>query len=130
MNYLIQKPILKLLSKINLKLLAISYTILVVVLSLSPIPRAIPNFKFFEMDKLIHLTMYFILILLWGINLISFKFSLIKILFLTIFFGLLIETLQYLLPFGRYFDLGDIIANSVGAIIGIIILLFYKKKLF
>ena len=130
MNYLIQKPILKLLSKINLKLLAISYTILIVVLSLSPIPRAIPNFKFFEMDKLIHLTMYFILILLWGINLISFKFSLIKILFLTIFFGLLIETLQYLLPFGRYFDLGDIIANSVGAIIGIIILLFYKKKLF
>ena len=130
MNYLIQKPILKLLSKINLKLLAISYTILVVVLSLSPIPRAIPNFKFFEMDKLIHLTMYFVLILLWGINLISFKFSLIKILFLTIFFGLLIETLQYLLPFGRYFDLGDIIANSVGAIIGIIILLFYKKKLF
>lgn len=129
MNYLIQKPILKLLSKINLKLLAISYTLLIVVLSLSPIPRAIPNFKFFEMDKLIHLTMYFILILLWGINLISFKFSLIKILFLTIFFGLLIETLQYLLPFGRNFDLGDIIANSVGAIIGIIILLFYKKKL-
>tara|TARA_X000000368_G_C22956748_1_gene679101 strand:- start:134 stop:382 length:249 start_codon:yes stop_codon:yes gene_type:complete len=81
------------------------------------------------MDKLIHLTMYCILILLWGINLISFKFSLIKILFLTIIFGLLIETLQYLLPFGRYFDLGDIIANSVGAIIGIIILLFYKKKL-
>ena len=73
--------------------------------------------------------MYCILILLWGINLISFKFSLIKILFLTIIFGLLIETLQYLLPFGRYFDLGDIIANSVGAIIGIIILLFYKKKL-
>ena len=81
------------------------------------------------MDKLIHLTMYCILILLWGINLISFKFSLIKILFLTIIFGLLIETLQYLLPFGRYFDLGDIIANSVGAIIGLIILLFYKKKL-
>ena len=129
MNYLNQKPILKLLSKINLKLLAISYTILIVVLSLSPIPRVIPNFKFFEMDKLIHLTMYFILILLWGINLISFKFSLIKILFLTIFFGLLIETLQYLLPLGRYFDIGDIIANSVGAIIGIIILLFYKKKL-
>tara|TARA_B100001057_G_scaffold498002_1_gene603732 strand:+ start:1958 stop:2206 length:249 start_codon:yes stop_codon:yes gene_type:complete len=81
------------------------------------------------MDKLIHLIMYFILILLWGINLISFKFSLFKILFLTIIFGLLIEILQYLLPFGRYFDLGDIIANSVGAIIGIIILLFYKKKL-
>ena len=129
MNYLIQKPILKLLSKINLKLLAISYTLLIVVLSLSPIPRAIPGFKFLEMDKLIHLTMYFILILIWGFYLISFKFSLIKILFLTIFFGLLIETLQYLLPFGRNFDLGDIIANSVGAIIGIIILLFYKKKL-
>ena len=62
MNYLIQKPILKLRSKINLKLLAISYTILIVVLSLSPIPRAIPNFKFFEMDKLIHLTMYLSLI--------------------------------------------------------------------
>jgi len=81
------------------------------------------------MDKLIHLTMYLILILLWGINLISCKFSLIKILFLTIFFCFFIETLQYLILFGRYFEFGDIIANSVGAIIGIIILLFYKKKL-
>mgnify|MGYP000325641252 CR=1 FL=1 len=81
------------------------------------------------MDKLIHLTMYCILILLWGINLISFKFSLIKILFLTIIFGLLIETLQYLLPFGRYFDLGDFIANSIGVLFGACILYYLKKKL-
>ena len=81
------------------------------------------------MDKLIHLTMYCILILLWGINLISFKFSLIKILFLTIIFGLLIETLQYLLPFGRYFDLGDFIANSIGVLFGVFILYYLKKKL-
>ena len=65
MNYLIQKPILKLLSKINLKLLAISYTILIVVLSLSRFAGKIPSLRFFEMDKLIHLTMYLILILLW-----------------------------------------------------------------
>ena len=102
---------------------------MIVVLSLCPIPGSIPSLEFFEVDKLIHLAMYFILVLLWGINLINSKFSLNKILFFTIIFGLIIETLQYLLPFERYFDLGDIIANSFGAIIGIFILLFYKKKL-
>jgi glycopeptide antibiotics resistance protein len=47
----------------------------------------------------------------------------------SIIFGITLEFLQYLLPFGRYFDFYDILANMAGVIIGIIILLFYKKKL-
>ena len=45
----------------------------------------------------------------------------------SIIFGITLEFLQYLLPFGRYFDFYDILANMAGVIIGIIILLFYKK---
>jgi len=47
----------------------------------------------------------------------------------SIIFGITLEFLQDLLPFGRYFDSYDILANMAGVIIGIIILHFYKKKL-
>jgi glycopeptide antibiotics resistance protein len=69
------------------------------------------------------------LVLFWGLYLIESNFSLKQILLIIIIFGLIIEILQYILPFGRYFDFVDFIANSVGAIIGAFILLFYKKKL-
>jgi len=43
--------------------------------------------------------------------------------------GLLLEILQHLLPFGRYFDLGDFVANSIGVLFGAFILYYLKKKL-
>ena len=115
--------------KINFRLLAIFYTLLIVVLSLIPIPETIPRFKLFEMDKLIHLILYLTFIMLWGLSLFKSSFSLKLLLSIAILFGLFLEFLQHILPFGRYFEWVDFIANSTGAIIGAIILLFLKKKL-
>ena len=128
-NYWTQNHILKLLDKINFRLLAIFYTLLIVILSLIPIPETIPRFKLFEMDKLIHLILYLTFIMVWGLYLFKSRFSLKLLLSISILFGLFLEFLQHILPFGRYFDWGDFIANSTGAIIGAIILLFLKKKL-
>jgi glycopeptide antibiotics resistance protein len=81
------------------------------------------------MDKLIHLILYLTFIILWGLSLFKSRFSLKLLLSISILFGLFLEFLQHILPFGRCFDWGDFIANSTGAIIGAIILLFLKKKL-
>ncbi len=126
---MIQKHTLKSHKKIILKYLTISYTLLIIILFLAPVPNIKPSFNFFEFDKLIHILIYIFLVLFWGLYLIESNFSLKQILLIIIIFGLIIEILQYILPFGRYFDFVDFIANSVGAIIGAFILLFYKKKL-
>ena len=81
------------------------------------------------MDKLIHLILYLTFIMVWGLSLFKSRFSLKLLWSISILFGLFLEFLQHILPFGRYFDWGDFIANSTGAIIGAIILLFLKKKL-
>ena len=47
----------------------------------------------------------------------------------TIFFGLVLEIFQEILPFGRVFEWGDFIANTAGALIGFFILHLNKKKL-
>ena len=99
-------------------------------MSLIPVPDlGFPTFKLLEIDKLIHFLIYSIFIIVWGLNIELNKIKIIKLVIYSILLGLFLEILQHALTFGRYFDLGDIIANSVGAIIGIIILLFYKKKL-
>ena len=46
-----------------------------------------------------------------------------------ILFGFGLEILQHVLPFGRYFDLGDFVANSIGVLFGVFILYYLKKKL-
>ena len=128
-NYLIQNHILKLFNKINLKYFAIIYSIIIVIISLTPIPESTPRFKFFEIDKLFHFTIYLVFVTLWGFVFSIKNLSLIRLLLLSIIFGITLEFLQDLLPFGRYFDFYDILANMAGVIIGIIILHFYKKKL-
>ena len=46
-----------------------------------------------------------------------------------ILFGLGLEILQHVIPFGRYFDMGDFLANSIGVLFGVFILYYLKKKL-
>ncbi|PDH51146.1 MAG: hypothetical protein CND00_03640 [Cryomorphaceae bacterium MED-G14] len=124
-----QNHILKLFDKINLKYFAITYSIIIVIISLTPIPESTPRFKFFEIDKLIHFIIYLIFVISWGFVFNIKNLSLIRLLLFSIIFGITLEFLQDLLPFGRYFNFYDILANMAGVIIGIIILHFYKKKL-
>ena len=128
-NYLIQNHILKLFDKINIKYFAIIYSIIIVIISLIPIQESTPRFKLFEIDKLFHFTIYLVFVILWGLVFSIKNLSLIRLLLFSIIFGITLEFFQDLLPFERYFDFYDILANMAGVIIGIIILRFYKKKL-
>ena len=89
----------------------------------------LPRFKLLELDKLIHFIMYLILALIWGLKIENFSERKIKISAYLILFGLGLEIFQHLLPFGRYFDLGDFVANSIGVLFGVFILYYLKKKL-
>jgi len=72
-------------------------------------------------DKLVHLVFYFVF--MW-FCMLGGGMSLKKALILAISYGLIIEILQHTLTTQRQFDLLDVVANSVGA------LLFYVLKVF
>ena len=110
--------------------IAFFYSLFLILLSLVPIPDlGWPIFKLFEIDKLVHFVMYFSLTILWCLASENFYKSNFKLLLFAIFFGFVLEIFQHILPFGRYFDLGDLVANSLGVIFGIFILYCIKKKL-
>ena len=110
--------------------IAVFYTLILILLSLLPVPDlGLPRFKLLELDKLIHFIMYLMLALIWGLKIENFSKRKIKISTYLILFGLGLEILQHVLPFGRYFDLGDFAANCLGVLFGIFILYYLKKKL-
>ena len=87
------------------------------------------SLKLLELDKAVHCLLYFFFIIFWGLKLEANKNHLRVLLMVTIFVGLFLEVFQEILPFGRVFEWGDFIANTVGALIGFFILHLNKKKL-
>lgn len=77
-------------------------------------------------DKLSHLAAYAILsfLLMHALNNDLENLQWKKSLMIAAFYGLCMEFIQYLFYTDRHFDILDIIANIIGAILGIII---YKK---
>jgi VanZ family protein len=106
------------------------YTLLIVIISLVPIPNlSLPEFKLLELDKLIHLSMYFVMSILW-MRLQSFNNSYFpwRNLLIVFLIASLTEFLQGVLPVGRYSDWADFIANSAGILLGITTYsLFFSK---
>ena len=110
--------------------IAVYYTLFLIIFSLIPFPDlGIPRFQSFEIDKLAHFIMYFSLTILWSFASNNLNNSTFKLLLFAIFFGIVLEIFQHILDLGRYFDLGDLLANSLGVIFGIFILYCIKKKL-
>ena len=106
------------------------YTLLIVIISLVPIPNlSLPEFKLLELDKLIHLSIYFIMSIMWmRLQSFSDKFFPWKNLLIVFFIASSTEFLQGALPVGRYSDWADFIANSVGILLGITTYsLFFSK---
>lgn len=80
-------------------------------------------FDFFSQDKVLHLSCYMILTLLWCYGLRKLGSSKVtrNALLITIAIGVLMEIFQYLFFEGRQFEILDIIANISGSLIGAII---------
>ena len=112
------------------------YTLLITIAFLLPASGKLNLFKLFDssipIDKILHVIIHLILAFLW-LNVIFIqnnqviKVKLIAITVLScVFYGIIVEILQEQLINSRRADFMDVIANSVGTLLGF--LLFLKVK--
>lgn len=112
-------------NKIKHLILPILATIVTIIgsgLSAAKAKELLPD-QLFSQDKLLHLSCYFLLTILWSYGLYRIKSSneIRKALIITILLGLLMEVCQYLFFAGRQFEILDIIANISGSLIGALV---------
>ncbi|MGY6649237.1 VanZ family protein [Wenyingzhuangia sp. IMCC45574] len=105
-------------------ILAIGFSVLIMVLSLAKISY-VPNIGEFEnSDKVKHLIAYTVLSFFWLLSCqlgkINIKF--LNLILIIIIYGVIIEVLQSSLTTYRTGDLLDVLANSTGVILGYLIL--------
>ena len=120
------------LNKKSYLFIAISWTCLVSILSLITISSEIGksinvDFK----DKYVHFLFYLVFVFVWFLYFVRTRYiksARLVALILAITFGILMEICQGLFTTTRTPDVFDVLANSIGAFTGIIILnLFYKN---
>lgn len=105
-------------------ILAIGFSVLIMVLSLAKISY-VPNIgEFDNADKVKHLIAYTVLSFFWLLSCqlgkINIKF--LNLILIIIIYGVIIEVLQSSLTTYRTGDLLDVLANSTGVILGYLIL--------
>jgi len=84
-------------------------------------------------DKTVHFLFYFVLTLLWNFALQKkYKNWALKyiIVFVLIVYGIVIEVLQGVLTKNREADIYDVMANSAGALVALIVIFWLKNKTF
>ncbi|MCF7568372.1 VanZ family protein [Sabulilitoribacter arenilitoris] len=112
-------------------IIAIFYTLALALVSLVKINN-LPNVGISHADKIFHFLVYSVLAFLW-VNTFFFKFKCKKtkaILYATLFsiiFGIIIEVLQGSITASRHTDVYDAVANTLGVLIMMLILLINKK---
>jgi len=94
------------------------------------------KWEIISIDTLVHFGMYFVLSITLALafafknnlNLSKLKMYLILVL-VGIAFGIFVELIQGSFIYRRYFDLFDILANSIGSIVGMLIVALIGRKL-
>jgi len=112
---------------------AFFWTIFIVVLSLvsfSEAPEVLSELSSY--DKLAHFVFYFVFVFLWG-NFVFYNKqiqsrTLFLILWIALIIGGIIEVCQEIFTQKRTADIYDMLANFVGALIGIGALYIYRKN--
>lgn len=118
-----QVKIIKHLSERNFLFLAILWTIGVTVASLISLSN-VEKITIPGNDKAVHFVFYFVFIVLWFFALQLYKKSKyfnLKLFLIAVFYGMLMEFFQSVFTQDREADFYDIIANSLGALFGILI---------
>ena len=127
-----QVKITKHLSERNLFILALFWTIAITIASLVSLSN-MPRVNVLGKDKTIHFLFYFVLTLTWNFALQKkYKNWALKyiIVFVVIGYGIVIEVLQEVLTKTRQADLYDVIANSAGTLVALIVIFWLKNKTF
>lgn len=106
---------------------ALGWTLIILYLTLSP-GRDIPRISFLEriphFDKVVHATLFFGFVLLWGTAVMKYKgaFQLSILIFIAVIAigsGIAIEFIQlWWKAIHRDFEIGDMIADAAGALLG------------
>lgn len=116
---------IKSLLKAKSLLLAIAVTIVIAVLSLIKVGKQPINFH--NIDKVEHFIAYAVLSFFWLLALGKTQKSILLLVLVCIFYGMIIEVFQGMTGY-RTFDFVDMIANTIGVLIGLFIFLFLIKK--
>ena len=127
-----QVKITKHLSERNLFILALFWTIAITIASLVSLSN-MPRVNVLGKDKTVHFLFYFVLTLTWNFALQKkYKNWALKyiIVFVVIGYGIVIEALQEVLTKTRQADLYDVIANSAGTLVALIVIFWLKNKTF
>jgi VanZ family protein len=81
-----------------------------------------------ELDKIVHFVLYAVFTIFWGVSIKDIKLKQKIALLLTgIIYGILIEVLQSSMALGRSYDIGDIVSNTIGCVIGVILITFVQR---
>lgn len=127
-----QVRIIKLLLERKFFWLALIWTFVITVASLVSV-NSFSKIKSVGNDKIVHFLFYFFFVIFWGLakkqNHSNRKYNLLIFIF-AMSYGLIIEVLQATLTNTRQADFYDFLANTMGAFVGLVVLLFYKNKFF
>jgi len=97
---------------------------MVIIFILCAIPKNdVPHISWLPVpytDKIVHSVFYIVAALLWC-NSFQFKSKFIKVFIICFSYGVLMEILQLYIFTSRSAEVADVVANSVGAIIGLIL---------
>lgn len=112
--------------------IAIAWTVLIASSCLMP-ASAFKAFTFdsiLQLDKILHFTLYYVFIVLWSLASKVIKVRQKYVLLIAgIAYGVLIEVLQGAMSLGRSYELDDIIANTIGCILGVLSISYINHKL-
>jgi VanZ family protein len=123
----------KLLGLKTLLIIGLFYTLFITTAFLLPASE-IPKERFLN-DKVIHISLHLILSFVWLLFYFIYKncsinlMKLISILFLCFVYGIIIEFIQELFLTSRHADFFDILANTIGTIIGSLIFWNVKNRI-
>ncbi len=110
---------------------AIGWTLLVFLLCLVSF-NELPSVKIKAADKYVHFTFHFVFTLLWFLYLkIDAKSTfqtISRIVFFSVFFGVLIEVAQQFFTESRSADIFDVLANFTGALSAAILVLIFDSR--
>ena len=111
--------------------LALLWTCIVTVLSLATIGNIGCSIPIPNKDKYVHFTFYFVFVVVWF--LFAKRTNMTKkikwiVLFSAIGYGILMEICQGIIPINRSPEVMDVLANSIGAITGLIFITIILKK--
>lgn len=133
MNYFQAKPIKRLLAHKFFSLwIAEIWTIIIAFLCLVQFGN-LPRVGVKGADKYVHFTFYFVFTILWFLYFKNkngtVKSNLLKVFFLALLYGVLIELAQSFFTLTRKADIWDVLANATGAFFAIVAILFYNTFL-